>query len=89
MRWWQKRLANIKKTSSALSYELILISEWSIAKSGYWLVLFIWYQLVTNYNEDPVISDLLEEFDWYILPVMNPDGYEYSHTTVSSRTFYY
>ena len=24
---------------------------------------------------------LLTEVDWYIIPVLNPDGYEYSHTT--------
>lgn len=23
----------------------------------------------------------MQEFDWYFLPVANPDGYEYSHTT--------
>jgi len=21
-----------------------------------------------------------EDFDWYIVPVLNPDGFEYSHT---------
>jgi len=25
-------------------------------------------------------SRLIENFDWYIQPVMNPDGYEYTHT---------
>ncbi|XP_052122670.1 zinc carboxypeptidase-like [Frankliniella occidentalis] len=24
---------------------------------------------------------LLEDLDWYVLPMLNPDGYEYSHTT--------
>jgi len=24
---------------------------------------------------------LVAAFDWYILPNVNPDGYEYSHTT--------
>lgn len=28
-------------------------------------------------------SSLYEHVDWYILPQINPDGYEYSHTTVS------
>ena len=35
-------------------------------------------QLVTNPNN----RDLLEMFDFYFLPVANPDGYEYSHTKV-------
>ena len=30
-----------------------------------------------NYAEN---QDLIDYFDWYILPVANPDGYEYSHT---------
>lgn len=31
--------------------------------------------------EEASNSDLLEKVDWYIIPVLNPDGYEYSHTT--------
>lgn len=27
--------------------------------------------------------DLIEGIDWIIFPVVNPDGYEFSHTTVS------
>lgn len=23
----------------------------------------------------------MDQYDWYLIPVMNPDGYEYSHTT--------
>lgn len=40
--------------------------------------LYILQQLVEN--ED--YRDLIENVDWYILPVLNPDGYEFSHTTV-------
>ena len=28
-------------------------------------------------------KNLYEKIDWYILPLINPDGYEYSHTEVS------
>ena len=39
-------------------------------------------QLITGYNtQDATITSLLTTFDWYIVPVANPDGYEYSHTT--------
>lgn len=40
--------------------------------------LYIIYQLVEKYVAN---SHLLEEYDWVILPVVNPDGYEYTHTT--------
>jgi murein tripeptide amidase MpaA len=45
--------------------------------------------LVTQYNaNDAQVVALLNKFDWVILPVVNPDGYEYSHTNVCSlKTF--
>jgi murein tripeptide amidase MpaA len=36
--------------------------------------------LVEDYSKN---KELVDTFDWYILPVVNPDGYEYSHTQVS------
>ncbi|KAF4517738.1 hypothetical protein B566_EDAN002943 [Ephemera danica] len=39
---------------------------------------YILKQLIENAD---VNRHLLDNFDWYILPVVNPDGYEYSHTT--------
>jgi len=45
-------------------------------------------QLVDGYKSgDSDITSLLSTFDWYILPVANPDGYEYTHTTVSIENF--
>ncbi|KAJ8893656.1 hypothetical protein PR048_006256 [Dryococelus australis] len=40
-------------------------------------VTYILLQLV-EFREQH--SELLDSVDWYILPVANPDGYEYSHT---------
>lgn len=39
--------------------------------------LYVIHQLVENFNEN---QDILNHFDFIILPVLNPDGYEYSHT---------
>ncbi|EFX86826.1 hypothetical protein DAPPUDRAFT_312746 [Daphnia pulex] len=39
------------------------------------LATYIIHQLV----EDPANEGLLLSADWYIMPLMNPDGYEYSH----------
>lgn len=40
-------------------------------------VLYIISQLVDNRQ------DLVQHLDWYLLPVLNPDGYEYTHINVS------
>jgi len=40
-------------------------------------VTFVLRELVTNQQHE----HLLDQFDFFILPVVNPDGYEYSHTT--------
>jgi len=37
--------------------------------------------LLTNYAGDPRAKELVDEVDWTILMVMNPDGYEYTWTT--------
>ncbi|XP_044732975.1 carboxypeptidase B-like [Chrysoperla carnea] len=40
-------------------------------------VVYLIYALVENYREN---IDLLKDIDWYLMPCLNPDGYEYSHT---------
>ncbi|KAL0122821.1 hypothetical protein PUN28_007478 [Cardiocondyla obscurior] len=42
-------------------------------------VMYILHQLLIS--EDPDVRALAENHDWYIFPVFNPDGYEYTHTT--------
>lgn len=34
-------------------------------------------------------AKLLNAFDWIVIPVLNPDGYEYTHTDVSSPKMAY
>lgn len=40
-------------------------------------VTYIVNELVNNYEAN---KELVDTFQWYILPVHNPDGYEYAHT---------
>jgi len=43
-------------------------------------------QLVDGFTEnDDVIKSLLTTFDFYIIPVLNPDGYVFTHTTVIEK----
>lgn len=51
--------------------------EW-IAPS---VALYLLNQLVENYDSN---KDLVDSLDWFIVPVTNPDGYEYTHTNVST-----
>lgn len=48
------------------------------------LALYIINQLVENYSDN---SDLVDSLDWFIVPVANPDGYEYTHTSVRLISF--
>lgn len=36
--------------------------------------------LTSRYSSDSEVRRLVDTYDWYILPVANPDGYEYTHT---------
>ncbi|XP_012226692.1 zinc carboxypeptidase-like isoform X2 [Linepithema humile] len=42
-------------------------------------VIYILHQLLTS--TDPNVRAMAESHDWYIVPLVNPDGYKYSHTT--------
>lgn len=44
-------------------------------------VTYITNELLTSDDEETVAA--ARDFDWYIFPVTNPDGYVYSHSTVS------
>lgn len=37
--------------------------------------------LCENYNTDPVVANLVNNREFYFIPVVNPDGYEYNRTT--------
>ncbi|CAF0819240.1 unnamed protein product [Rotaria sordida] len=41
-------------------------------------VIYIAYTLLSKYGQDPTITHLVDQFDYYILPVFNVDGYAYT-----------
>ncbi|CAI5439162.1 unnamed protein product [Caenorhabditis angaria] len=51
--------------------------EWASSHTA----LFFINQLVSNYNIDPQITNYLNTLDFYILPCLNPDGYEYTRSS--------
>ncbi|CAN7985315.1 unnamed protein product, partial [Ixodes pacificus] len=42
--------------------------------------LYIIDQLATMYKKDETVKRLVDEYEWRIHPVVNPDGYAYTHT---------
>ncbi len=45
------------------------------------VMVYIADWLLSNYGTDATATRLVDGLEWFILPVMNPDGYEYSWTT--------
>ncbi|CAF3402602.1 unnamed protein product [Rotaria sp. Silwood1] len=43
-------------------------------------VIYIAHALLSNYSTDPTITHFVDQFDYYILPVFNVDGYSYTWT---------
>lgn len=49
--------------------------EWITSATATWFI----NELLTS--RDLVVRDLAENIDWYIIPVLNVDGFVYTHTT--------
>ncbi|XP_048481564.1 uncharacterized protein LOC105380091 [Plutella xylostella] len=83
---------NIATTAEGRQVKLIKISNGIVGNYGVWLdagiharewigpavCTYVIDQIVRNYQTLP---SYFKNKDWYIVPVLNPDGYEYSHTT--------
>nr|XP_037283988.1 carboxypeptidase A2-like [Rhipicephalus microplus] len=44
-------------------------------------MLFFLHKMTTGYGSDSTITTLLQTFDFYIFPLINPDGYAYTFTS--------
>ena len=40
-------------------------------------------QMLSKYGKDSSITAMIDKLDWVIMPVLNVDGYEFTHTGVS------
>ncbi|TKR59978.1 hypothetical protein L596_029580 [Steinernema carpocapsae] len=49
------------------------------------VVLFMIDQLIGEYKKDPFITKLVDNLDWYISPMLNPDGYEFSRSSTDPK----
>ncbi|OTA56584.1 hypothetical protein K449DRAFT_336304 [Hypoxylon sp. EC38] len=44
------------------------------------VVEYLLYQIVTGYNNDTAVQAALDNYDFYVLPIVNPDGFVYTQT---------
>jgi carboxypeptidase A1 len=51
--------------------------EWISPTTVSWIA----HELMTKSDTDPIIKKLIEKFEWHIFPVLNVDGYTFTHTT--------
>ena len=58
-------------------------------RGKYLIVCYLRAQLTTNYGQSGALGQqatlMLDKFDWYFIPMMNPDGYNFTKQNVSSR----
>jgi len=95
---FEGRDLKVAKVSSGPGRPAIFINsgqhsrEWIAHASMIWIL----NELVTKYGTEDRITSIVDMYDWYIMPLANPDGYDYSHdkdrfwrktrsTTASSR----
>lgn len=50
--------------------------EWISAMT----VEYLAYQLIDRYGKDDMISSFLDDYDFYLIPFVNPDGFVYTQT---------
>jgi len=44
-------------------------------------VAYIAYTLLCNYSQNSDITTIMDNYEWVIIPLVNPDGYNYTWTT--------
>jgi murein tripeptide amidase MpaA len=44
-------------------------------------VEYLVYQLIAGYGKDEEITAWIDSYDFYVIPVINPDGFIYTQTT--------
>lgn len=62
---------------------------WKLSLICFLMLWSVHLKMVSGLDTDPAVMDMLSTHDWYILPCVNPDGYIYTHTTVSAVFRYY
>ncbi|KAI1730721.1 zinc carboxypeptidase domain-containing protein [Ditylenchus destructor] len=78
------RVQPIGTTHEGRQIPLIRIGTTSnVAKPAIWIDGGIHARewLVLDYDTDPLMRSFVDQIDWFIVPLLNPDGYEYSRSS--------
>ncbi|XP_048015003.1 carboxypeptidase A1-like [Megalobrama amblycephala] len=80
---YERRPLNVLKFSTGANRPGIWIDtgihsrEWVTQASGIWFAK----KIVTDYGRDPVLTDILNNYDIFLEIVTNPDGFAYTHSS--------
>lgn len=47
---------------------------------------YIAHKLLTTYNTDPLVKRLVDNLEFHVFPVLNPDGFHFTHTSNRSKS---
>lgn len=73
---YREYLIELQNNKAILIDATIHAREWISTPAATWLLT----QLLTS--EDPEVVNMSNNIDWFIIPVLNPDGFVYSHRIV-------
>ena len=59
--------------------------EWASSHTA----IFIINQLISGYGKDPLITHYMNKLNFIIIPCLNPDGYEFSRSSMNPNVKFY
>jgi len=87
-------VSSLGKSHEGRDLKLIKIGKPGTNKNGFWIdsgiharewasistSVYLINELVTKYSTNSTYQKLVDSIDFYVMPMMNPDGYEYTFT---------
>lgn len=82
--WEKRKIMGLKVTSTNGPSEKPIIVYHGGQHAGEWIgpmvVTYILQHLIEDYGEDQVVKEVMDAFEWHLVPVLNVDGFEFSWT---------